>query len=145
MYRIYKTKSPSTIYWRKKERVRVFSANSNPLLKFSVTVWFLQLHDYAYPQLTLPPSLPALFNLGSWQQAGTVGTVSFYKSRKRTLPVMSTWHDSNVSFKIRIFNRKFKFNFTKYRYNITQCSKIMELKNNFKIFKALGSTINNAI
>lgn len=29
--------------------------------------------------------------------------------------------------------------------NTTQCSKIMPLKNNFKIFKALGSKINNAI
>lgn len=54
-----------------------------------------------FPQPTLPVA-PAAFlatdsNSGHWL---------LFKSTKGTLPVTSTWHDSNTIFKIQIFNRK---------------------------------------
>lgn len=145
MYRICKPVSLSC-YWRNKKSRRVFPANSNSLLIFfSSNCKFSQLRDCISLQLSLPPSLSSLLSLHLWYQTGIVHTVSFHRSRKHTLQVMITWHDSNTIFKIQLFNRKFRFNFTKYRYTTTQYSKIMELKNNFKIFNTLGSKINNAI
>lgn len=54
-----------------------------------------------FPQPTLPVAPSALLatdsNSGHWL---------LFKSAKWTVPVTSTWHDSNTIFKIQIFNRK---------------------------------------